>query len=575
MKLIEALNAVNAAADGRPPHPISLLTGFTGNPLDVFLAAHLQPRLADRHVQVQIGRFGDLSGNLRRYLDQPSSAAALVIEWPDLDPRLGWREQGGWGRAQAADICATVERQLGMLEQLLASASAAGVFAIALPSLPTPPVEPIPVAMYGGLQTHLDLLIASFAARLSSHRHLRWVNPSQLAALSPANERLDVRAMYQTGFPYRMSHADALASLLAQLIQPPSPLKGIITDLDETLWTGIVGEVGPESVTWDLEHHSAHHGVYQQMLQSLADSGVLVAIASKNDPKVVESAMARRDILLRSQSVWPIEVHWAPKSESVGRILKAWNIAADSVVFIDDSPLELAEVRNAHPTIHTRLFEQDANKVATLLFELTDLFGKPFDSKEDSLRLNSLRSEAQLRTEIDGTGSLETVLADANGVLTITPVTIPPDPRALELINKTNQFNLNGIRLSDSDWMQLLKDPQHVAWVGSYEDKFGALGKISVLSGRKTSDGEMELDTWVLSCRAFARRIEYAMLGSLFDQYSLQRIKFRFRATDRNGPIQELLGHLTGAAPSEDPAVSSGDFSERKLPWYMRVQSPS
>jgi FkbH-like protein len=574
MKLIEALGLLRRVDPGWPLMKVGLICGFTAQPLDTFFAAHLQSRTPNRRVEVQTGRFGDLLGNFTRYLQEPLGAAALVMEWSDLDSRLGWREHGGWGRAKTADICATVSSQLSVLEQAITRAADAGALAVALPSVPLPPVEPVPASLYGALQCRLDAQVLNFAGKLSSLQHVRLVNPARLAATSPQEQRLDVKATCQGGFPYQLQHADAVAQLLAEVLAPAPPLKGIITDLDNTLWNGIVGEVGGDGVHWDLEHHSAQHGAYQQMLQSLAESGVMVAIASKNDPQVVKSALERADILLRADSVFPIEVHWNPKSESVGRILRGWNIAADSVVFIDDSKLELAEVRNAHPSIQCRLFDPDPDRVAALTHELASLFGKPFDSAEDSLRLKSLRAEAELQTEIDGAKSLEEVLSGANGVLTIRAVSNPPDPRARELINKTNQFNLNGRRLSDADWLEFLQTPDHVAWIVSYEDRFGSLGKISVLVGRKTGS-VLEVETWVLSCRAFARRIEYAMLKELFEREGLSRINFHFLPTERNGPIQELLQQLSGEAPAGTCGLSSGDFAGRKLPWYMRVEFAS
>jgi FkbH-like protein len=446
--------------------------------------------------------------------------------------------------------------------------------AVALPSVPAPPVEPVPGWQYGELQSRLDALAASFAARLSSSAHIRLVNPSRLAQLSPPHQRLDLKTLNQAGFPYRLPHTDALAGLLAQLLQPPAPLKGIITDLDDTLWAGILGEVGVSGVAWDLDHHAAQHGVYQQMLQSLADSGVLVAVASKNDPGLVRSALERPDMLLRADSAFPIEAHWSPKSESVSRILRAWNVAADSVVFIDDSAMELAQVHHAHPTMQCRRFLEDPNQVAELVSELGDLFGKPFDSEEDSLRLKSLRAGAELHIGNGGVESLQQVLASADGVLTIVPLRDPPDPRALELVNKTNQFNLNGRRFNEAEWMQYLRSPDHWVWLASYSDRFGPLGKISVLAGRFTADRELDLDTWVLSCRAFGRRIEYAMLDALFERHAARRIHMRFEATERNGPLQELLSGLTGAAPGDGSALDAVDFAQRKLPWYMRVEYP-
>jgi len=92
------------------------------------------------------------------------------------------------------------------------------------------------------------------------------------------------------------------------------------------------------------------------LLRALAATGVLVGVASKNDSAVVERAFGRRDLLLPKESVFPIEAHWDAKSTSAGRILKAWNIAADSVVFVDDSPMELAEVKAAWPQMECLQF---------------------------------------------------------------------------------------------------------------------------------------------------------------------------------------------------------------------------
>jgi FkbH-like protein len=572
MKLIEALALLERANPADPAFPAALICGFTAQPLTTFLAAHLQSRLPGRRIEPREGRFGDLTGNLERYLREPCGSAAVVLEWADLDSRLGWRQHGGWGRARVADICSVVERQFETIGKLLAGAPGAGIVAVSLPSVPAAPVEPLPGWQYGELERRLDALAASFAAGLSSQPQIRLVNPLRLAALSPPQERLDVKTLNQGGFPYRLPHADVLASLLAQLLQPPAPLKGIVTDLDNTLWAGILGEVGVEGVAWDLDRHAAQHGAYQQMLQSLAESGVLVAAASKNDAALVERAFERPDLLLRAGSVFPVEAHWGPKSESVARILNTWNISADSVLFIDDSALELAEVRNAHPGMPCHQFVAEPNQVAALLSRLADLFGRPAGSEEDSLRLASLRAGAELHAATVGTESLDRVLATANGVLTIVALGDPPDPRALELVNKTNQFNLNGRRFNEAEWLRYLRSAGHLAWMASYTDRFGPLGKISVLAGRLAEDGELNLDTWVMSCRAFGRRIEQAILAALFERHGIERIRFRFEATERNGPLQELLSSVTGAQPAPECSLDAAGFDRRKLPWYMRIE---
>src|SRR5208283_1540230 len=137
-----------------------------------------------------------------------------------------------------------------------------------------------------------------------------------------------------------------------------------------------------------LTRHAHLHGLYQKLLASLAESGTLIAVASKNDPAVVQTALERQDLLLRPGQVFPIEVHWNAKSGSVGRILETWNIAADSVIFVDDSPMELAEVAAAHPGIECVLFpKNDYAAGLTMLRHLRDRCGKERVSKDDALRL--------------------------------------------------------------------------------------------------------------------------------------------------------------------------------------------
>jgi FkbH-like protein len=572
VKLIDALSLVQKANSADASFPVALICGFSPEPLLTFFAAHLQLRLSGRRVDIRAGRFGDLIGNLERYLQDPCGTLALVLEWADLDTRLGWRQHGGWGRERVTDICSLVEAKLHTIQKMLEASSGSGLAAVSLPSVPAPPVDPVPGWHYGELQRRLDAMAASFAANLSSALNIRFVNPHRLAELCLECQRPDVKTLNRTGFPYQLPYADVLAGMLAQLVQPSAPFKGIITDLDNTLWAGILGEVGVEGVAWDMDHHAAQHGVYQQILQSLADSGVLVAVASKNDPALVRCALERADLLLRPDSVFPVEAGWNPKSISVSRILKAWNISADTVLFIDDSGLELAEIRNAHPALGCRQFLSDPNQVAKLAYELADLCGTPFDSEEDALRLKSLRAVVEQPEGDGGLESLEQVLAGAKGVLTIRPITAPPDPRALELVNKTNQFNLNGRRYHEAEWLGYLQGPSRLLWIASYTDRFGSLGKISVLAGRFIEEAHLEVDAWVLSCRAFARRIEYAMLDALFQRHQVREIHFRFQTTDRNTPLQEFLTRLKGALPNGPIVLTADEFAHRKLACYLSVE---
>ena len=467
----------------------------------------------------------------------------MVLEWSDVDPRLGWRHSGGWGAKAAAqipeDAARTFERILGSLSRLTR-----GSLAICQPTLPISiPGYAIP-AQADALRLNLDAQLADFLKRAASLDGVRVVSRAEIDANSPAADRHDLRLDLNTGFPYKTAHASVMAAALVDVLFPPAPKKGLITDLDDTLWRGIVGEIGPEAISWDLAQHTHAHALYQQALAALADYGVLIGCASKNDPAMVRKAFERPDILLPAGQIFPVEVHWGAKSESVARILKAWNVGADSVVLVDDSPIELAEVQARYPEIECILFPtEDPEGIARLLGRLRKLFGKTAVLEEDRIRAASLRAAADVPMETVAAST--DFLERAQGAITFDEARNPRDPRPLELINKTNQFNLNGRRVTEAEWLTLLENPESFTLTVSYQDRFGPLGKIAVVAGTM-KNGVAAIDVWVMSCRAFSRRIEHHTLDHIYSKYGVEQVMLAYAATDRNGPLQEFLGSFGG-----------------------------
>ena len=574
MNLIEALEILKQAVpENAHPLRVFLACGFTPLHLETFLAAHLRKRLLQERIEVKAGLFGDLAGSIERLQTSGCDVLAVVIEWQDLDPRLGIRNLGGWRTTDLPDIVKSANQAAARLEQVLRRTSAFIPACVCLPTLPLPPLFTTPARQAGDYELQLRQLVASFAASISRDASIRVLNSQRLDELSPAQARLDVQTDLMAGFPYKLPHASAIAELLAALIQNATPKKGLITDLDNTLWAGILGEVGTEGISWDLDQHTHMHGLYQQFLGSLASAGVLIAVASKNDAALVAKAFEREDLILSEESVYPFEVHWSRKSESVQRILKTWNIGPEAVVFIDDSPMEVAEVKAAFAEMECIVFPtNDYQAIWDLLKRMRDLFGKTVISEEDSIRLESIRGAGVLRESLEATGgSLDDFLQSADASIRFTFGKQAADNRAFELINKTNQFNLNGKRLTDAAWKTYLNDPATFVMAASYEDKFGPLGKIAALLGRVQGKA-LRIDSWVMSCRAFSRRIEHQSLKQLFDKFDAEEIAFDYQATPRNGPLQEFFTELLGSPLTADVRLSRAAFSEKSPSLFHRVE---
>lgn len=575
MKLKDALKLLHQAdaPKGRAPFIGFLACGFEPLHLKTFVAAQLKQRLPQYQVSVETGVFGDLLGNIERGVRLKADCLGLILEWADLDPRLGLRHLGGWRPADLQDILKTAGATIAHLQQLIQPIAEKLPLAVCLPTLPLPPMTHTTVWQSNGFDVGLRQILCNFAAQVSSQRGVRLVNSQWLDINSSLASRRDVKSELAFGFPYQLEHASVVAGALVGLMCPRTPKKGLITDLDETLWSGVLGEVGVQGISWDLVNRSQVHGLYQQLLASLAEAGTLIAAASKNDAAIVKEALARDDLVLPGDRVFPVEAHWGPKSESIGRILKTWNIAADDVVFVDDSLMELEEVKAIYPALECVQFpERDGQAVYELLQRLRNLFGKEEITEEDSLRLDSIRN-GQITQEYLGASSerLDEFLKDVNAELSMSLMKHPVDSRALELINKTNQFNLNGTRHTESSWRTFLQAPDTFLLVVSYKDKYGPIGKIAVLGGQVLEPQRIRVQTWVMSCRAFARRVEHQCLKYLFDKFMADEIVFDYQATPVNGPLQEFFAELFVAQSAAQSELSRVAFLKRCPALFHRV----
>jgi FkbH-like protein len=569
LRLTDALKIIRKAKPDAEPFSAALVCGCAPLHLKTFLHAHLQQTLLNRLVTVSEGLYGDLCGTLERLAGDPLQGIALVIEWSDLDARLGYRSAGRWTLAGAEDIVKVAEASLERLGHVVGRIAPQTRIAVSLPTLPLPPLFHTAGWQASELEILLDQQLASFSSLLIRRRGLSLVNARRLAEASPPSTRFDLKSELLIGFPYSMEHADVLAAHCARLLAPPSAKKGIITDLDETLWHGIAGEVGPDGVSWDLSQHHHLHALYQNLLSSLSEQGVLLGVASKNDAGTVEQAFQRNDILLKPERVFPFEVHWQAKSGSVGRILETWNIGADSVIFVDDSPMELAEVAASHPGIHCIQFPQgDYAAGLALLREIRDLCGKERISQEDGLRLDSIRQGAEFRRLTEDGTVPESFLQHVESAIIFDFSPPREDSRVLELVNKTNQFNLNGLRRTEADWH--CQGPAGVVAVLSYEDKFGPLGKIAVLQGRHEGS-VLRVATWVMSCRAFSRRVEHQCLKVLFERFDVTEIKFDFAPTAKNGPLQDFFASLLGDKVNGTVSLTRQEFEAHCPALFHRV----
>ncbi len=544
MRLLDALKIIQSAGPATPAYPVFLACGFTPLHLQTFLAASLQQLLPMRRVTVASGIFGDLTGNAGRITGANPQLGVVVAEWPDFDPRLGIRRISGWDWSVLPEIVVETRRAASALEQALTDAATHTPVIVSLPSLPVLPLSSGHPQAVSAFQAELEAIIADLKFRLSRLPNISVIHPPAVTA-----DSADPVSEIASGFPYSLAHAAELSRRIAGAAGLQPNRKGIITDLDMTVWKGIVGDDGIDGVFWDMEHQAQSYAIYQQMLHAFAKEGVLVAAASKNSPHVVEKIFAERgDLILKHADLFPLAASWQPKSELVAGILAAWNIGPDAVTFIDDNPFELEEVSRRFPAIECVRFDPSPRQVMALWSDLRAKYARRSISQEDQIRSASLRSAAQIEALSGESASADDFLARLQATLDLQLSRNAEDLRALELLNKTNQFNLNGARYTNSEFLNYLKQEGSFLLTVTYHDKFGPLGKICAGLGRILK-GNVRLDAWVLSCRAFSRCIEFACIDALFHELNCRTITLNARKTERNGPFMEFLAQIAGSPP--------------------------
>ena len=325
--------------------------------------------------------------------------------------------------------------------------------------------------------------------------------------------------------------------------------KLIIVDLDDTLWGGIVGEIGWQNLVLGGHHHLGEAYVdFQKNLKSLKNRGILLAIVSKNEQQVALEAIRNHpEMALELEDFAGWRINWKDKAQNISDLLTELNLGPLSTVFIDDNPFERERIKETLPEILVPDWPQDPMQYPATLMNMR-CFEIPSLSREDFARTSMYLSENKRRKLKKGVSSIDEWLmrlAVCVQVETLHPANLQ---RAAQLLNKTNQMNLTTRRLSESDLMAWAADDHHRLWTLRVSDKFGDSGLTGIISLDLQGDTAQIVD-FILSCRILGRKIEQAMLSTAIHQarvLGVKKVYAHYIPTAKNKPC---LDFFKGLAP--------------------------
>lgn len=305
-------------------------------------------------------------------------------------------------------------------------------------------------------------------------------------------------------------------------------LKVIFVDLDNTIWPSNIGDWEELPIISSDSNKTFHY--LQTLLKRLSNSGVLLIAVSKNDEHYVIDKFDKINMPLSSEDFYSISCSWEPKSKIILDFIEQINILPEHCLFLDDNPAELLEVGSAIPSLKSIHISKELSEYNLLVAYLQSQFTTSTSTRENDAR-KIIRPVIERNSSKDYLKELSLSLT-TNFINDLTG-------RPFELINKTNQFNLNGIRLDDSNL-----DNGKKAFTVDLKDIYGDFGTVGVLIFSE-HDKKIMIHSFVLSCRAFSRGVEFEMLNTVKNLSDEKSICFEYRKTDRNNVLGDFINKLT------------------------------
>lgn len=338
--------------------------------------------------------------------------------------------------------------------------------------------------------------------------------------------------------------------------------KVLVVDLDDTLWGGVIGEVGMSGIEIGDDHPGVGFKDLQRAILDLHKRGILLAICSKNNPDdALEALKSHPEMVLRPDHFAAQRIDWEPKPDNIRAIAAELNLGLDSVVFLDDNPAERAAVALALPEVRIIDLPDDPVDYGASLRRAPH-FETLAVTAEDRLRGTYYTGERARRDLRERVSSPEAFLRTLGIAVAIEPVETLTIPRAAQLTQKTNQFNLTTRRYSEEEIGGLAARPDWGVYVARARDRFGDNGIVGIGILRHR-DEVCEIDTFALSCRVIGRAIETALLSRLCDaarEAGAQLLTGWFLPTAKNAPAADFYRKHDFRCREENGSGSRWDF---------------
>jgi FkbH-like protein len=349
-------------------------------------------------------------------------------------------------------------------------------------------------------------------------------------------------------------YADHVARTLAALRGKSG--KVLVLDLDNTVWGGVIGDDGLEGIKLAQgDARGEAHLAVQRLALDLRQRGIVLAVCSKNTDAVAREPFEMHpELLLKLEHIAVFQANWNDKATNLQAIAEELSVGLDSLVFLDDNPVERGLVRKLLPQVRVPELPDDPAWYARIL-AAAGYFEAAAFSSEDLKRAGFYQDNARRAELQKHAGGVDAYLASLDMIIKFQPFDATGRARIAQLINKSNQYNLTTRRYTDPEVTAAENDPEVFTLQVRLTDIFGENGMISVVICRPGEVGIWEIDTWLMSCRVLGRKVENMVLREILEharEASIHKLVGTYRPTDRNQIVVDHYAKLGFTKVSEE-----------------------
>lgn len=354
--------------------------------------------------------------------------------------------------------------------------------------------------------------------------NLNLIDINQIHYLNAISHTVDLRYLHSAKSLYTPTFFRHYACIVCMNILKTQGIvkKVLVLDCDNTLWKGVLGEEGINGI--DMASTSSIGSIFndvQLIFKSLKKKGVLICLCTKNNEKDINELIdTHPDLLIKKEDLVYIAANWDPKPNNVIKISKSLNLGLDSFVFIDDSDFEIGLMKEKLPEVTSLKVPEELTNYPLFALNLSNIFNNKNLTQEDLKRTDMYKAQVLREQKLKESDSVETYLKSLEMKLSIFYDSKRYLNRIAQMTQKTNQFNLTTIRMSETDVLQYINSDNNFVTCSSLSDRYGDSGVTAACFVSYDEPKVAMIDNLLLSCRVLGRDVENAFLNEIINEIS-------------------------------------------------------